>query len=205
VRKKRRGETIFLCSHSLNTQLPQHDQLFVRIAEALPKSVFWFVADRARPVTEQFHRRLARAFTEAGLDAEARLVVHPRMDHQDFLALNRRADILLDTLLWSGHNSTFDSMACGLPIVTLPCPMMRGRHTYAILKMMELEELIATDEDDYVAIATRLATDGRWRRRIAKKIEQRSPVIFEDEAPVKAFEEFLEGVCGAGSQIHGHP
>ena len=56
VRKKRRGETIFLCSHSLYTQLPQHDQLFVRIAEALPKSVFWFVADRARPVTEQFHR-----------------------------------------------------------------------------------------------------------------------------------------------------
>lgn len=197
-RKRRRGETIFLCSHSLYTQLPQHDQLFVRIAKAVPKSVFWFVADRAVPVTEQFHRRLAKAFTEAGIDADDRLVVHPRMDHQDFLAFNCKADILLDTLLWSGHNSTFDSMACGLPIVTLPGPMMRGRHTYAILKMMGIDELIATDEDDYVAIATRLATDGRWRRRMVKKIADRAPSIFEDEAPVRAFEDFLEGVCPGG-------
>ncbi|MFP6740689.1 MAG: hypothetical protein VCD33_03530 [Alphaproteobacteria bacterium] len=123
-RTKRRGETVFLCSHNLYTRLPQHDQLFVRIAEAVPKSVFWFVADRTTAVTEQFHRRLAKAFT----DAEARLVIHPRMVHQDFLAFNCKADVLLDTLLWSGHNSTFDSTACGLPIVTLPGPMMRGRH-----------------------------------------------------------------------------
>jgi predicted O-linked N-acetylglucosamine transferase (SPINDLY family) len=54
-------------------------------------------------------------------------------------------------------------MACGLPVVTLPGPMMRARHTYAILTMMGIDETIASDEDDYVAIAVRFGKDGRFR------------------------------------------
>ncbi|MFP6740691.1 MAG: tetratricopeptide repeat protein [Alphaproteobacteria bacterium] len=158
-----RKAVVYLCSQSLFKLLPQYDKLFVRIAEQVPNSNFWFVADRARPVTEQFRARLAKAFGRANLDFDGRVVIQDRRPHAEFLALNCQADVLLDSILWSGHNSTFDAMACGLPVVTLPGPMMRARHTYAILTMMGIDETIASDEDDYVAIAVRFGKDGRFR------------------------------------------
>ncbi len=142
---------------------------------------------------------MARAFDRHGLSAEQHCVVQPRMNYTDFLALNRDADIALDSLLWSGCNSTFDAIACGLPVVTLPGPMMRGRHSYAILKMMGLDETIARDEDHYVEIAARLGKDGAWRRHIAENVEEMRSRVFNDETPVRALEDFFERVCGPAS------
>lgn len=190
---------VYLCSQSLFKLLPQHDALFTRIAEQVPNARFWFIADRAKPVTEQFRARLARAFTRAGMDADERMVIHDRRPHKEFLALNRRADVLLDSVLWSGHNSTFDAIACGLPVVTLPGSMMRARHSYAILTMMGLDETIAKDEDDYVAIAARLGNDERFRRNTARQVVGRRHIVFGDEAPIRALEEFLERVCRGGT------
>ena len=187
---------VYLCSQSLFKLLPQYDKLFVRIAQQVPGATFWFVADRAPPVTAQFRARMARAFGRAKLDFESRVVIHDRRPHGDFLALNRQADVLLDTVLWSGHNSTFDAIACGLPVVTLPGPMMRARHSYAILTMMGIDGTIAGDEDDYVAIAVRLGKDGRFRWRMAKQVADRRHAIYGDETPIRALEEFLIEVCG---------
>lgn len=190
---------IYLCSQSLFKLLPQYDRLFTRIAEQVPGSRFWFVADRAAPVTEQFRVRMARAFGRARLDFEGRVEIHARRPHGAFLALNRQADVVLDTVLWSGHNSTFDAIACGLPVVTLPGPMMRARHSYAILTMMGMDATIARDEDDYVAIAARLGKDRRFRRRMAKQVADRRHVIFGDEAPIRALEDFLTKACGVNT------
>ena len=65
-------------------------------------------------------------------------------------------DAMLDTLHWSGGNTSLDALACGLPIVTLPGPFMRGRQSAGMLSLLGVPELIARDRADYVAIATRL-------------------------------------------------
>ena len=66
--------------------------------------------------------------------------------------------------------------------------------------MMGIEETIARDEDDYIKIAVRLGTDHRWRRLIILNTEARKASIFNDEAPIRALEDFLERVCGEGMQ-----
>ena len=121
--------------------------------------------------------------------------IYPRMKKRDFLALNQSANVVLDSFLWSGHNSSFEAIACGRPIVTLPGPMMRGRHTYAILRMMGLDETIAQDQDHYVEIAVRLGTDAEWWEEIARKVENTRSRVFNDETPVRALEDFFERVC----------
>lgn len=61
-----------------------------------------------------------------------------------------------------------------------------------ILKRMGLSELVATsEEEDYIAIAVRLAQDAECRRRMRERIVKTRHILFGDLAPVRALEEFL--------------
>ena len=48
-------------------------------------------------------------------------------------AINAVCDAMLDTLRWSGGNTSLDALAAGLPIVTLPGRFMRGRQSAGML------------------------------------------------------------------------
>ena len=87
---------------------------------------------------------------------------------------------MLDTLHWSGGNTSLDALACGLPIVTLPGAFMRGRQSAAMLRLAGVETLIARDTDDYVRIATRLASDRGWRDDLSARIRGGQGRIFDD-------------------------
>jgi predicted O-linked N-acetylglucosamine transferase (SPINDLY family) len=68
---------------------------------------------------------------------------------------------------------------------------MRGRLASGILKQMGLSELIAHTEEDYVALAVKLARDAEYREHIRSRIAASRHVLFEDVAPIRALEDFL--------------
>lgn len=204
VKKEQDGKVRYLCSQSLYKLLPQNDEVYPRIAREVRNCQFWFIAHRSAHVTDIFKSRLAGAFAKHDLDGANFFTVHPRQNQKAFLALNRKADVLLDSIMWSGNNSTLEGIACDLPVVTLPGPMMRGRHTYAILKMMGIEETIAEDLDDYVRIAVRLGNEPSWREAVVAAFASRRARVYDDEAPVRALERFLEGLFRPGNDGGGH-
>ena len=57
------------------------------------------------------------------------------------------SDVMIDTLRWSGGNTTLDALASALPVVTLEGRFMRGRQTAAMLRILGIEELIARDQE----------------------------------------------------------
>jgi predicted O-linked N-acetylglucosamine transferase (SPINDLY family) len=71
-------------------------------------------------------------------------------------------------------------------------PLMRGRHTTAILKRMEVEETITETVDDYVSTAVRLARDLPWRLAIKEKIIRNKHRLYRDTTCVSALETFLD-------------
>lgn len=192
-----RDGPLYLCAQSLFKMLPRHDRLFARIAAEVGRCRFAFIRHQADRVTERFHSRLKRAFAAEGLDADDFCDFRPRMAPGDFLRLNRAADVVLDSLMWSGGRTALEAAACDAPIVTTPGPMMRGRHSFAILKRMGLDECIAADEDAYVALAARLGTDGAWRAEVVAKVRESKARLFDDRAPVRDLEEFLKRACRA--------
>jgi predicted O-linked N-acetylglucosamine transferase (SPINDLY family) len=101
------------------------------------------------------------------------------------------ADAYLDTIGFSGFNTAMQAVECGLPIVAREGRFMRGRLASGILKRMGLSELVATSEEDYIAIAVRLAQDAEYRRRMRERIVKTRHILFGDLAPVRALEEFL--------------
>jgi predicted O-linked N-acetylglucosamine transferase (SPINDLY family) len=195
----RASAVVLLCAQSLFKYLPQYDELFPRIAAQLADCQFaFFASQRAAPLTEKFQRRIARAFAQAGLDPTRHIVMLPRMDGASFQAVARLSDIYLDSIGWSGCNTTLETMACGLPPVTWPGAALRGRHTYAFLRMIGLDELIASDFDSYVALAVRLARDAGWRDAVRSRVLERFPQLAGDTACVRALEAFLEGAAANG-------
>jgi predicted O-linked N-acetylglucosamine transferase (SPINDLY family) len=188
----RSSAVAFFCAQSLFKYLPRYDEVFARIARQVDDSQFVFISSQhSGQLTEKFRQRVARAFASQGLDAARHVVVLPRMDGATFQAVARASDVFLDSIGWSGCNSALECMAAGLPAITCEGSSMRGRHTYAFLKMMGLDELIAPDVDSYVELAVRVARKPDWRDQLRKETAERLPRIFGDLQCVRGLEAFL--------------
>ncbi|WP_051013636.1 tetratricopeptide repeat protein [Pararhodospirillum photometricum] len=182
---------LYLCVQALQKYLPAYDGLFPAIARHVPEARFVFIEHGTMSVANRlFRERLERAFRAAGLDPAAHLVFLPWLDWRDYLALNGAGDVFLDSVEWSGGNTTLEALSRGVPPVTLPRGFMRGRHTAAMLSLMGLNELIARDLDDYVRIAVRLGQDSSWRRQMREAVVARRAHVFEDNGAVRALEDF---------------
>jgi predicted O-linked N-acetylglucosamine transferase (SPINDLY family) len=196
------GSVLFFCAQSLIKYLPQYDVVFPRIARQVPDCRFLFIsAHRSSRVSRHFMQRLGDAFRREGVDPARHVALLPRMDGPTFQAVARLSDIFLDSVGWSGCNSALESMACGLPAITCAGATMRARHTYAFLKWMELDELIANDPASYVALAVRFARDATWRAQMRERMLARLPTLYGDLQCVRALEDFLLRAATNGRAI----
>jgi len=193
---------VFWCSQSLPKYLPQFDQVFARIAQAVGNCQFTFIRFPGGPyVSELFEERLRRAFAAFDLRAADSCVFLPRLEPHDFVAAIGACDAVLDSIGWSGCNSILESLAHNLPIVTCPGRLMRGRHAAAILAMMDVRETITASVDDYVAVATRVARDSAWRAGLQNKIADNKNRLYRDRTCIAVLEDFLEAEArGAPAQ-----
>ncbi len=180
------GVPLMLCPQSLFKIHPDNDALFARALAAVPEARLVFFEGRDAALTGRFVRRLE----DAGIAGE-RMIALPQCAHDHFLRVVAAADLVLDTLRWSGGNTSLDALACAVPIVTLPGRFMRGRQSAAMLRLMGVDELVAADADDYVRIVARLVRDPVFRTDCAARIRAAQSRIFDDPAPVAALAAFL--------------
>jgi predicted O-linked N-acetylglucosamine transferase (SPINDLY family) len=183
---------VYLSSQSLFKYLPHYDGIFPAIASRVPNARFVFISNPSKYVTRDFKDRLATAFDSKGLRFETFCLVQPRLNPDDFLSLNLMSNVLLDTISWSGGQTTLEAISCGLPVVTSPTQFMRGRHAFAMLRLMELEETIASNQNEYTAIAVKLAREHAFYAQVKEKILNNRHRIFEDLSATRALETFFE-------------
>ncbi|MGD8810469.1 MAG: tetratricopeptide repeat protein, partial [Gammaproteobacteria bacterium] len=134
---------------------------------------------------------LRRRFAESLGSAANRVVFLPRLGHDDFMRMLALADVSLDSFPFCGGNTTYQALAMGTPVVTLPGDFLRGRLSLAILCALGVTETIAMNADEYARIAVRLTTDGDWAAYIAGRIEAGAPDIFDDPVFLEDAAEFL--------------
>ena len=177
---------LLLCPQSLFKIHPDNDVLYARILRDVSDAELVLFEGRDPQLTALFRTRLEAA----GVPGE-RIRFLPQCDHDDYLRVNAVCDLMLDTLRWSGGNTSLDALACGLPLVTLPGSFMRGRQSAGMLQLMGLDELIVTDHDAYVQSVTALARDEPRRQDLAARIRAAHHRIFDDQAPIIALAALL--------------
>ena len=187
---------LYLFPQSLFKIHPDNDALLVEIAAQEPRATIVMFQSRYEAITRQFVDRLARQFAARGVAPAGRIKLLPNTGHDDYLRINRCCDAMLDSLYWSGGNTSLDALSAGLPLVTMPGALMRGRQSFGMLSLLGLEELAAKNAGDYVAIALRLGREASYREGMRATIAARRGQLFDQEAPIRALEDFLRAQAG---------
>ena len=191
---------LYISCQLLIKYLPQHDCLFVAIAQRVPQAKFVFIVRStftllpSQTLERQFQQRLKQAFASAGLNSDDYCVFLPGQNWQDYTSLLLDADAFLDTPDFSGGHTTFDAIACNLPIISHAGEFMRGRQSYGMLTMMGITETLAHNDAEYVEIAVRLGLEPEWRQAIAQKMSERQQRLFDDTDCVRGLEQFYQNV-----------
>jgi len=183
-------EKSFLVNQSLFKVLPNQDKIFAKIASKLSDYKINFIKSPNLIENRKFKKRLLKEFKKYEVSANNFNLLE-RSDENGFLQYIKKSKIILDTFDWSGGLTSLQSISFNKPIVTLPSSMMRGRHSLAMLKIMDLDCLIAKNEDEYINIALKLANDEDYYEKICEKINKNKIKIFDDHLVIKKFEEFL--------------
>ncbi len=188
---------VFWCGQSLFKYLPRHDEVFARIAKEVGACRFAFIEfPGSDEMTRRFRERLQAAFARHDLDADRFCDLLPRLAPDAFLAAMGQADIVLDSLGWSGCNSIIDALRCGLPVVTLEGDHMRGRHGAALLRRAGLDAGVCASLDDYVALAVRMAREPELRRGGSGQAHADRLARLDTPAAVRTLEDFLQQAVG---------
>jgi len=188
-------EVLIIVPQSLFKIHPDNDELMTRVLGAVPSARLLFFADHSPDNTERFRERLFANIRKAGLSVD-RVTWLPRTDRRGFLATLQACDVMMDTLHWSGGNTSIDALACGLPIVTLPGQFMRSRQTHGMLGEMGLQEALSVaDEDAYVQKVGELANSQALREKLRNRIKSGHQRLFSQQAPVEALQDFLKNLA----------
>lgn len=185
---------LYLCAQNLRKVQPDFDAIVAGILRGDPRGRVLFIEDAQPGVTERLRRRFAGAMP----DLVERIRFLPRMSEADYLNLLAVADLALDTLHYGGGaNTTYDALAVGTPIVTLPGRFHRGRWAYAAYQRIGVTDAIAGSAEDYVAIALRLSGEPDYRHELSARITAACPVLFEDRGAVDELADFFEAALRA--------
>jgi predicted O-linked N-acetylglucosamine transferase (SPINDLY family) len=99
---------------------------------------------------------------------------------EDYLQFYHDVDFGLDTLPYNGHTTSLDAFWMGVPIVTRLGDTCVGRAGLSQLFHLDLLDLVADSDTDFVAIAAALAADVarlRTLRGSLRETMQRSPLM----------------------------
>ena len=184
------GATVYLCPQALFKVHPSFDPMLGEILRADPKAQVVLIEGRSRHWSRLLQARFERSFP----DSADRVRFLPRQSGADFSSLIAACDVMLDTPHFNGMNTSLEAFALGVPVVTMPTALQRGRHTAGMYRKMGFGECVAGTADDYVRIALRLGRDVEFRRHAADEITRRSDVLFEDARVVREFERFFTEV-----------
>jgi protein O-GlcNAc transferase len=178
---------VYVCPQTLFKLHAEFDAVMGGILRRDPLGIVVLIRGQYEDYTAEIERRFERSLG----DVKERILFLDSMPSERFMQLLTVADVCLDTLHFNGMNSSLEAFSVGLPIVTLPGRLQRGRHTQAMYRKMGILDCIASNATHYVDIAVSLGCDKGYAREIRDRIMARNHVLYEDPRVVHEFERFF--------------
>lgn len=183
---------VYACLQTLFKITPNMDRAIKKILTDVPNAVILL---KELPMTDKVGQFLINRLRQTLGDDISRVIVLPPLDDLEYQNIFSTVDAVLDSFPFGGHTSSMDAFSNGLPVVTLPTSLLSGRCTLGFLRTLHAEELIAKDENDFINIAVRLATDEAFFSDAKRRIAQNFPKLIKDQTSVKSWEKMLFAVA----------
>ncbi|MBF0358895.1 MAG: tetratricopeptide repeat protein [Magnetococcales bacterium] len=181
------GVRLYVYPHSLFKMHPGFDQTLGKLLRNDPDGRLILIADGDGQLSNFVMERLKRTIT----DVAKNVIFVPRLDFDKFLGLTMLADALLDNPYISGTSAGLVSLGIGAPIVAWPGKLCTCRAITACYKQMEMDDLVATDEESFLQLTWRVANDQEFKARLQEKIRANSHKLYERIEVVREMEEFF--------------
>ena len=148
-----RGHVLIGCLHKFCKINRRTLELWSRVMRDVPHARLRMLCP-----TDETRAWVLEQFAQSGVAPE-RLEFVPFQARADYLHTCRQLDMILDTFPYNGHMTTCDALWMGVPVISLAGEMPVSRGGLSLLSNVDLRELVAFSEDDYVRIAVELARD----------------------------------------------
>jgi predicted O-linked N-acetylglucosamine transferase (SPINDLY family) len=182
------GWRTYFCPQTLFKFHPGFDPSLAEILRR-DRSGRLLLIDIGGDYAHRLHHRLHGKYP----DVSDRILFVKSMPREQLLAFMAHCDVVIDTWPFCGGNTSYEAFAVGVPVVTLPGDYLSGRLTMGYYRYMGFNECVANSPEEYVTLASRLAADPEYRHWVRNEVRQRSEVLYEDGAVVRAFARFFEG------------
>jgi predicted O-linked N-acetylglucosamine transferase (SPINDLY family) len=181
------------CLQSLHKLHPDFDHLLEAIATQNPDSILVFVEDSYSISTELFLKRL----TSSAPTAKDQIIVLKKMVREEYQALTKCMDLLLDPIYYGSGITFFEAVLAGTPIVTLEGDFLRSRVVASGYREMGIYSApIATSTQEYIQIVHELLDNDGQRESLRKQIHSQRHRVVNRADYVRSFEEFCLEVTG---------
>jgi protein O-GlcNAc transferase len=112
-------------------------------------------------------------FTQAGVAADRIVLLPFGASPEEGLGDYARVDLALDPFPYNGTTTTCEALSMGAPLLALRGQSHAGRVSASILESLDLPELIAESEGDYVRRALALANDRDRLAQLRRELPER--------------------------------
>jgi predicted O-linked N-acetylglucosamine transferase (SPINDLY family) len=166
---------------SFNTLAKMNDEmlaLWSQILTAVPMSRLVLKNLGLQDRTVQ--QRLRAIFAKSGIALDRVELLGRTRSMAEHLRCYERLDVALDTFPYHGTTTTCEALWMGVPVVTLAGATHASRVGVSLLENLGRREWIAHSPEDYVRIATELASDPRRLTKLRAGLREemaRSPLM----------------------------
>ncbi|NKB20136.1 MAG: hypothetical protein GKS01_06265 [Alphaproteobacteria bacterium] len=166
--------------------------LWARVLKEVPGSRFLYVRPEADSAI--IRQNLSDEFAKHDVGAERLFFVNNRKTEFSHLSFYDEFDVSLDTFPLTGGTTTCETLWMGIPVVTKYGPSIHQRLGYSHMVNLNLQELCADNDEDYVRIAVELANDPETlvflRRELPSGLQ--GSAICRTQDYVQAFQKKME-------------
>jgi predicted O-linked N-acetylglucosamine transferase (SPINDLY family) len=166
-------QVVLVSGANLYKITPELMDAWAKILEATPSAMlllFPFGPNWYPTYPEEAFRRYAQRV----LGDRARVLSpRPPPDRVQLREIYRACDIYLDSFPFGGSTSLIEPLEAELPVVTRGGSMFRSAMAGALLREIGMDDLVAVDDEGYVALASELARNADRRKDVSRRIHDR--------------------------------
>ncbi|MBP0005272.1 MAG: glycosyltransferase [Cyanobacteria bacterium SBC] len=168
---------VFMSGANFRKINPELRETWAKLLAAVPNSIlaiYPFGPNWGRhPQLEMpFFKHIQEVFRKYGIDLKRLLLIKTLPNRADIRHALQQADVYLDSFPYSGAASVLDPLRVGLPPVAMEGSELRFRQSAALLRELQIPDLIADSEESYIQLAVKLATDTNFRQAKQQQIQQ---------------------------------
>ncbi|MEQ8464785.1 O-linked N-acetylglucosamine transferase family protein [Coleofasciculus sp. E1-EBD-02] len=170
---------IFISGANFFKIIPELIDTWIKIIAVVPNSALVLLPfgpnwSNAYP-KKAFLNHLSHKFSEPGVGAERLIVLDPQPvpNREDVKEYYKISDIYLDSFPFSGTTSLIEPLEVGLPVIARQGTCFRSVMGAALLKSLDIPDLVADSEEAYIELAIALGTNPELRQRQSEQIKQK--------------------------------